>query len=56
MTNMNFPELKIIDKVKNEDPNRDAVKELLVVKLDWSEIDEKILQHVFDETAKNRAK
>jgi UDP-N-acetylglucosamine diphosphorylase/glucosamine-1-phosphate N-acetyltransferase len=24
--------------------------------LDWSEIDEKILQHVFDETAKNRAK
>jgi len=24
--------------------------------LEWSEIDEKILQHVFDETAKNRAK
>jgi hypothetical protein len=36
---MKFPELKIIDKVKNEDQNRDAVKELLIVQLDWSELD-----------------
>ena len=36
---MKFPELKIIDKVKNEDPNRDAVKDLLLVQLDWSELD-----------------
>jgi hypothetical protein len=36
---MKFPELKIIDKIKNDDPNRDAVKELLIVQLDWSELD-----------------
>ena len=35
---MKFPELKIIGKVANDDPNRD-VKELLVVQLDWSEMD-----------------
>ena len=35
---MKFPDLKIINKVKNDDPNRE-VKELLVVQLDWSEID-----------------
>jgi hypothetical protein len=35
---MKFPELKIIDKVTNDDANRE-VKELLVVQLDWSEMD-----------------
>ena len=35
---MKFPELKIIGKVANDNPNRD-VKELLVVQLDWSEMD-----------------
>ncbi len=35
---MKFPELKIIDKVPNKTKNGDS-KELLVVQLDWTEID-----------------
>ena len=50
---MNFPELKIVDKVANKDKNH-GPKELLVVQLDWSEFDKKkivqfrhIVHHLF---------
>ncbi len=35
---MKFPELKIVDKIVNNTKNDDS-KELLVVQLDWAEID-----------------
>ncbi len=35
---MKFPELKIVDRVKNDNKNSDT-KELLVVQLDWTDID-----------------
>ncbi len=38
---MNFPELKIIDRVTNQNKNSDGPKELLVVELDWSKPDKK---------------
>ena len=40
---MKFPELKIIDKVKNESNYTDE-KELLVVEIDWKEVDNSKIQ------------
>lgn len=44
---MKFPELKIIDKVPG-DRNNGGVKELLVVQLDWSELDNHKIKSRFD--------